>query len=95
MCLILPQNPGVLGQEGQSSDFCVMSLGTSQGGIQIKGNSLSLNIASDQAGVTLDELDGAVGFTVVDDNVCTSTRCKHYSRSSWFHINHFFLLFFH
>jgi len=65
-------HPGVLGQEGQSSDFCVLSLGTAQGGIKIKGDTLSLNIASVQAGVSVDDLDGAVGFTVVADVVCTS-----------------------
>ena len=66
-------HPGVLGQEGQSSDFCVLSLGTAQGGIKIKGDTLSLNIASEQAGVSVDDLDVAVGFKVVVDSDCTST----------------------
>ena len=64
---------GVLDQQGQDSDFCVLSLGTAQGGIKIKGDTLSLNIASEQAGVSVDDLDVAVGFKVVEDLDCTST----------------------
>lgn len=66
-------HPATLGNEDQTSDFCVLSIGTSQGGIQIKGDTLSLNISSNQAGVSVDDLDGAVGFTVVVDDDCTST----------------------
>ena len=65
-------HPGVLDQQGQDSDFCVKSLGTSQGGIKIKGDTLNLNISSNQAGVAVEDLDGAVGFTVVQDDDCTS-----------------------
>jgi len=63
-------HPGVLGQEGQSSDFCVTSLGTAQGVIKIKGNTLSLNITTSQAGVSADDLDVAVAFKVVEDLDC-------------------------
>jgi len=69
-------HPGVLGlgeDQGSSSDFCVLSLGTAQGGIKIKGDTLNLNIASNQAGVSVDDLDGAVGFVVVADGDCGST----------------------
>ena len=66
-------HPGVLGQEGQSSDFCVLSLGTAQGGIKIKGDTLSLNIETSQTSVTLAGLDGAVGFKVFADAGCVIT----------------------
>ena len=65
-------HPGLLGQEGQSSTFCVTSLGTAQGGLKIKGNTLSLNVETSQTTTTLAALEGAVGFTVVEDLVCTS-----------------------
>jgi hypothetical protein len=63
-------HPGQLGPGTENSAFCVVTLGTSQGGISIKGDTLSLNIETSQAGVTLAELDGAVGFTVISDNAC-------------------------
>lgn len=66
-------HPGLLGAGTGSSAFCVLALGTSQGGISIQGDTLSLNINTNQAGVTLAELDGAVGFTVIADSDCTDT----------------------
>ncbi len=65
-------HPGLLGQEENTADFCILSLGTSQGGLSIKGNTLKLNIETSQTSVTLAGLDGAVGFTVVADDGCTS-----------------------
>jgi hypothetical protein len=65
-------HPGVLGDEGQSTDFCVISLGTAQGGLVIKDNTQSVNVNADQAGVTLDELDVGVGYVVVEDNDCNT-----------------------
>jgi len=66
-------HPGLLVDGTDSSAFCVFSLGTSQGGISIQGDTLSLNISTNQAGVTLAGLDGAVGFTVIADSDCTDT----------------------
>jgi len=65
-------HPGLLG-ESLNSDFCVLALGTAQGGLSIKGDTLRLNVETSQAGVTLADLDGAVGFTVVEDVSCGST----------------------
>ena len=64
-------HPGLLGAGTGDSDFCVLSLGTSQGGISIKGDTMKLNISTNQAGVTLAELDGAVGFTVIGEAGCS------------------------
>jgi len=63
---------GVLNQQGQASDFCILSLGTAQGGIKIKGDTLSLSIETSQTSVTLAGLDGAVAFKVFADAGCTS-----------------------
>ena len=67
-------HPGLLGAgDDEDVDFCILSLGTSQGGLSIKGDTLRLNIETSQTSVTLAGLDGAVGFIVVGDDDCTAS----------------------
>ena len=67
-------HPGLLGAgDDEDVNFCVLSLGTSQGGLSIKGDTLRLNIETSQTSVTLAGLDGAVGFIVVEDDDCIDT----------------------
>jgi len=65
-------HPAVLGAGTADSNFCVLSLGTAQGGIKIKGDTLSLNIETSQTSVTLAGLDGAVAFRADVDAGCTT-----------------------
>lgn len=62
-------HPGTLGV-GASTDFCVLSLGTSPHWFEFNRDTLNLNIIADQAGVAVEDLDGAVGFTVIGDAGC-------------------------
>lgn len=58
---------------GSAFDFCVESIGTSQGGISIRGDIMNLNMATRQAGVSADDLDVAAAFTVHGDAGCLTT----------------------
>jgi len=66
-------HPGLVGAGTINSTFCVLSLGTAQGGLSIKGDTMRLNVETSQAGVTLAELDVAVGFKVFADAGCVAT----------------------
>ncbi len=55
-----------------SSDLCVASIGTSQGGIAIQGDALKLNISENLAGVSADDLVLAAAFIVQGDAGCAS-----------------------
>ena len=56
-----------------SSTFCIVALGTTQGGIAIHDDELALNMALRQARIPADALDAAVSFIVQPDAGCTAT----------------------
>jgi len=56
-----------------TSDFCIVSIGTSQGGIAIQGDVLRVQMADQWAGVSADALDVAAAFKVQGDTGCTAT----------------------
>lgn len=58
---------------GAAFEFCIEAIGTSQGGISIRGDRLSLNMAARQAGLSADDLDVAAAFIVAADAGCTAT----------------------
>ena len=57
---------------GSSFDFCVASIGTSQGGLSIHNDVLRANISANQAGVSAGDLDVAASFAVQLDGGCAS-----------------------
>jgi hypothetical protein len=63
-------HPVTLGGGTASSTFCLAAIGTSQGGISIRGGSLGLNMALRQANVAAGDLDVAASFVVVGDAGC-------------------------
>lgn len=67
-------HPVQLGAGTASSNFCILALGTSQGGIAIHDDELSLNIALRQAGLSADVLDAAASFVVQPDTGCGPPR---------------------
>jgi len=66
-------HPGTLSGATTNSDFCVETLGVSQGGLSIQGDVMNLNIPASQAGVSAAALDGAVAFIVQADAECLTT----------------------
>ena len=58
---------------GAAFDFCIVSLGTTQGGIGIQDDLLRLNIALEQAGISAEVLDVAAAFVVQPDGGCAAT----------------------
>lgn len=58
---------------GAAFDFCIEAIGTSQGGISIRGDRLRLAIAARQAGLSADDLDVAAAFIVAADAGCVTT----------------------
>jgi len=61
--------------DGGSPDFCVASIdSTPTSGISIVGNTIGINVKSDKLPVSVDDIDGAVGFTIDGGyGDCTST----------------------
>lgn len=55
---------------GSAFDFCIASIGTSQGGIAIVGGMLGLHMAGRQAGLAAEDLDVAASFIVAVDTGC-------------------------
>lgn len=55
-----------------SSDFCVVEIGRSQGGISIQEDVLRVQLAGHWAGVSAGDLDVAASFTVQADPGCAS-----------------------
>ena len=55
-----------------SSDFCITSIGTSQGGINIQGDVMRVQMAANWAGISAASLDVAASFTVQVDTGCSS-----------------------
>ena len=56
-----------------TSDFCVVSIGTSQGGIAIQGDVLRVQMSVHWAGVAASALDVAAAFKVQGDTGCAAT----------------------
>lgn len=54
------------------SDFCIVGIGTSQGGIAMQGDQLRVNVAAEHAGFQVSDLDVAASFVVQGDNACWS-----------------------
>lgn len=55
-----------------SFNFCIVSIGTSQGGISIQGDRMRVNMARQQAGLSAEALDVAAAFVVRPDAGCAS-----------------------
>jgi hypothetical protein len=55
-----------------SSDLCILSIGTSQGGINIQKDLLRVQMAAHWAGISVSSLDVAASFTVQADAGCSS-----------------------
>jgi hypothetical protein len=55
------------------SNFCIVSLGTSQAGIAIAGDEIRVTIAQHQAGLSADDLDIAAAFVVQPEDGCAAT----------------------
>jgi hypothetical protein len=66
-------HPVQLGAGTASSTFCIVALGTAQGGIAIRHDQLRLNMALRQAGIPADALDAAAAFIVQPDAGCAAT----------------------
>ncbi|HUG02261.1 MAG TPA: hypothetical protein VML95_10380 [Longimicrobiales bacterium] len=62
-------HPVTLGA-GSAFDFCIISIGTSQGGIANTGGNLRLNMAGRQAGLAAEDMDVAASFIVAVDAGC-------------------------
>jgi hypothetical protein len=56
-----------------TSDFCIASIGRSQGGITIQGDVMRVHMANRWAGVAAGALDVAASFIVQEDRGCAAT----------------------
>jgi len=56
-----------------TSNFCIVSLGTSQAGIAIVGDAIRVNIAQAQAGLSAGDLDVTAAFIVQPEAGCAAT----------------------
>ena len=56
-----------------ASNFCVVSIGTSQAGLSIVGDRVRVNIAANQAGVSAADLDVTAAFIVQPEAGCAGT----------------------
>jgi hypothetical protein len=56
-----------------ASNFCIVSIGTSQAGIAITGDRIRVNIAENQAGLSAGDLDVAAAFIVQGEARCAAT----------------------
>jgi hypothetical protein len=56
-----------------ASDFCIVEIGASQGGISLQRDVLRVHMAGRWAGVPADQLDVAASFIVVADTGCAAT----------------------
>ena len=59
--------------EGADFDFCIESIGRSQGGITINGDKLNLNISMRWGGLNVPEITAAAAFIVQPDAGCVTT----------------------
>jgi hypothetical protein len=58
---------------GAAFNFCIVSIGGSQGGLSLHGDELAVRIAERWAGVSAAALDVAAAFIVRQDAACTAT----------------------
>ncbi len=58
---------------GAAFDFCIESIGGSQGGLSLQGDELTVRIAERWAGVSAAALDVAAAFIVRQDAGCAAT----------------------
>ena len=58
---------------GAAFDFCIVSIGRSQGGLSIRDDELTVRVAERWAGVAAGALDVAAAFVVRQDAGCTAT----------------------
>lgn len=56
-----------------SSDFCVVSIGRTQGGIAIVNDAMRVNMADQWAGIAASDLDVSAAFFVQEDTGCSAT----------------------
>ena len=66
-------HPVQLAAGAGASNFCVVSLGTSQAGIAIVGDAIRVNIAQAQAGLSAGDLDVTAAFIVQPEAGCAAT----------------------
>ena len=66
-------HPVQLAAGAGASNFCIVSLGTSQAGIAIVGDEIRVNIAHHLAGLSAGELDVAAAFIVQPEAGCAAT----------------------
>jgi hypothetical protein len=66
-------HPVQLAAGAGASNFCIVSLGTSQAGIAIVGDEIRVNISLQQARLSADDLDVAAAFIVQPEGGCAAT----------------------
>ncbi len=66
-------HPVQLAAGAGASNFCIVSIGTSQAGIAIVGDEIRVNIAQHQAGLSPADLDVAAAFVVQPEPGCSDT----------------------
>ena len=66
-------HPVQLAAGAGASNFCIISIGTSQAGIAITGDRIRVNIAENQAGLSAGDLDVAAAFIVQGEAGCSAT----------------------
>jgi hypothetical protein len=66
-------HPVQLAAGAGASNFCIVSIGTSQAGIAITGDRIRVNIAEHQAGLSAGDLDVAAAFIVQGEAGCSAT----------------------
>ena len=66
-------HPVQLAAGAGASNFCIVSLGTSQAGIAIVGDAIRVNIAQAQAGLSAGDLDVTAAFIVQPEAGCAAT----------------------
>ena len=67
-----PVQLGAGTKPGGSSDFCILSIGTSQGGINIHQDGIRVRMSAHWTGISAASLDVAASFTVQADAACSS-----------------------
>lgn len=66
-------HPVQLGGGTATSNFCVLSIGTSQGGIRIHGDGLEVTVPARSLPVAVQDLDAVAAFIVQADAGCAAT----------------------
>jgi len=66
-------HPAQLAAGAGASNFCIVSLGTSQAGIAIVGDGIRVNISQNQAGLAAADLDVVAAFIVQPEAGCVAS----------------------